>query len=78
MMTNDDHLLAFALKWRHWGGGSAGDILVEFGLTPTTYFQRLHDYLRSGAALTLPEHVAHQLDTLCINRKAQSGPRRDH
>src|SRR6476619_1183991 len=56
-MTDNDHLLAFALKWRHWGGGSAGDILVEFGLTPTMYFQRLRHYLHSGSAPSLPEHV---------------------
>ncbi|TJZ76054.1 DUF3263 domain-containing protein [Rhodococcus oryzae] len=77
-MTENDHLLAFALKWRHWGGGSAGDILVEFGITPTDYFQRLRDYLHSGAAPKLPEHVVHQLDTLCITRLAQSGLRHSH
>lgn len=77
-MTDNDHLLAFALKWRHWGGGSSADIFVEFGITPARYFQRLQAYLHNGASAYLPEHVVHQLDDLCATRLAQPGLRRDH
>ena len=34
-------ILDFARRWYHYGGGSAEDILVEFGITEHEYFHRL-------------------------------------
>lgn len=34
-------LLDFALRWYPYGGGTAEDILVEFGISEHEYFRRL-------------------------------------
>lgn len=36
-------MVAFALQWLPYGGGSAEDIMVEFGMAPREYFTRLGD-----------------------------------
>lgn len=68
----DQHIMAFALKWRHWGGGPAGDIFIEFGLTPVQYFRRLEAFLNAGAANHLPADIAQQLRTICRGRLTTS------
>ena len=67
---NSNYLLTFAKKWRHWGGGSAEDILVEFGLSPSEYFRQLQTLLdeRNGAAAHLPLAVHEQLKLICQDR----------
>lgn len=45
-MSDTAHLIAFARVWSHYGGGSAEDIFVEFGLTENEYFTRLDKVLR--------------------------------
>ncbi|TJZ76055.1 hypothetical protein FCG67_18755 [Rhodococcus oryzae] len=66
----DQQIMNFALKWRHWGGGSAGDIFIEFGLTPVEFFRRLEAFLNAGAANHLPTDVAQQLRNICRGRLA--------
>jgi hypothetical protein len=66
--NSDDDILAFALKWRHWGGGSAEDILVEFGLSPADYFQRLQTRVEDVATEPLPPEIVHQLTSICRTR----------
>ncbi|PBC53670.1 hypothetical protein CJ177_31960 [Rhodococcus sp. ACPA1] len=63
-------MLAFAQKWRHWGGGSREEILVEFGLSQGVYFQHLLSQLnqRIGIAAGLPAPVLHQLAQKCRSR----------
>ena len=39
------HILEFAYRWHRFGGGSAGDIFIEFGLTEQQYFGRLRRLL---------------------------------
>lgn len=46
-MDNARDLVAFASKWRHWGGGPAEDIFIEFGLTVPEYCRRLRTALNS-------------------------------
>ena len=62
----DDHreLLTFALKWRHWNGGPAEDIFVEFGITPTQFFRRLRRNLTNGL-YELPPQIVDQLEDIC-------------
>ncbi|KXF52495.1 hypothetical protein AXA44_47365 [Rhodococcus sp. SC4] len=63
-------MLNFAQKWRHWGGGSREEILVEFGLSQGVYFQHLLSQLnqRIGIAAGLPAPVLHQLAQKCRSR----------
>ncbi|WP_030173773.1 MULTISPECIES: hypothetical protein [Actinomycetes] len=64
-----DHarLVEFAEQWYPFGGGSAEDIFVEFGLTPETYFERLSDALDVGVPGLSPE-VHEALQRICDQR----------
>lgn len=48
MNPYDEELLEFARRWEPFGGPRAADILVEFGMTPRRFSERLKE-LRSGA-----------------------------
>lgn len=47
-------MLQFALRWYPYGGGSAEDIFVKFGLTEEVYFRRLSHALCSGGTAISP------------------------
>ncbi|QQZ19522.1 DUF3263 domain-containing protein [Rhodococcus opacus] len=47
MIDNAQAKVAFAKKWRFWGGAPDEDLFVEFGLTPTQYYSRLQQLLAS-------------------------------
>jgi hypothetical protein len=65
--TDQARLVEFALRWQPYGGGSAEDIFVEFGLTEKVYFERLSDVLYAGAAVLTPAaHAA--LRAICTSR----------
>jgi hypothetical protein len=44
-----ERMLDFARRWYPYGGGSAEDILVEFGIGERDYFKRLTDVLDAQA-----------------------------
>ncbi|MFC0450034.1 DUF3263 domain-containing protein [Rhodococcus jostii] len=74
MLDNTAAILAFATKWRHWGGGHTEDIFVEFGLTAPQYFERLHQLLRNRhkvAAHGVSPIVHDQLRAICESRLAR-------
>ena len=56
-MNRDADILAFATRWRHWGGGSRSDIFVEFGISPEEYFKHLARILDSVLARELALEV---------------------
>lgn len=64
-----DHarLVEFAEQWYPFGGGSAEDIFVEFGLTVDAFFERLSDALDVGAGGLSPE-VHEALQRICNQR----------
>ncbi|MGW4340671.1 DUF3263 domain-containing protein [Rhodococcus koreensis] len=39
--NEDAQILDYARRWLPYGGGTAGDLLIEFGLTPARYLNRL-------------------------------------
>ncbi|WP_179377882.1 hypothetical protein [Rhodococcus sp. ACS1] len=41
-------LVEFALRWLPFGGPSADDVLVEFGISMLTFAQRIEEILASG------------------------------
>lgn len=63
------HLVDFARRWYLYGGGSAEDIFVTFGLTEQDYFRRLDWVLRTHG-------VATGLDPATIDAIQQVGTRR--
>lgn len=67
-MNDDDRMLAFAVKWRHWNGGPPEDIFVEFGITTEPYFQRLRRILSDRQRNTLPRELTEQLREICDSR----------
>ena len=48
--TDARHMLDFAARWRHGGGGSAEDIFVLYGLSSQVFFERLQSLIRTGPA----------------------------
>ncbi|MGC0367130.1 hypothetical protein ABH922_005182 [Rhodococcus sp. 27YEA15] len=67
---NYNYMVTFAKKWRHWSGGSGEEILIEFGLSQSEFFRRLHKVLgeRTGSAADLPEPLREELKTICQQR----------
>lgn len=61
-MTDDDRvLLAFARRtWRHAGAQDAA-IREELGMTPTRYFQRLYELIRTPEALAADPVLVNRL-----------------
>ncbi|QYB00392.1 DUF3263 domain-containing protein (plasmid) [Rhodococcus sp. USK10] len=70
-MNRDADILAFAVKWRHWDGGSPSDIFVEFGIAPDEYFRRLARLLTSVNARKLAFDVREDLRRVCRARLPQ-------
>ncbi|KXX59930.1 DUF3263 domain-containing protein [Rhodococcus sp. ACS1] len=75
-MNRDADLLAFAVKWRHWGGGSRSDIFVEFGISPDQYFRRLARILDGVKARELAPDVREELRTICRARRPERAAQR--
>jgi hypothetical protein len=60
-------LVEFAQRWYPFGGGSAEDIFIEFGLPEAVYFQRLSDVLYAGEPGLSPDaHAA--IRRICNHR----------
>ena len=70
-MNRDAGILAFATRWRHWGGGTRSDIFVEFGISPEEYFRRLARILDSVMARELPLEVREDLWRICRDRRSE-------
>lgn len=49
----DAQILEFARRWLPFGGGEPIDLMVEFGLTPAGYMNRLRAALNGPASSTL-------------------------
>ena len=72
-LSDAQEALAFAMKWRHWGGGDDEDIFVQFGLNTCQYFLRVRKLLSTPAAAALsPDEKAH-LRQICFTRLHDGG-----
>jgi hypothetical protein len=71
-MTSETDLVDFAIKWRHWGGGTAEDIFLEFGLSSDQFFSRLATALtpdgRMCPDIDLAPDLLAQLRRICVVR----------
>ncbi|MET9202429.1 hypothetical protein [Gordonia sp. NPDC003585] len=64
-----DDMLRFALHWLPYGGGSAGDILVEFGISECEFFRRVLRVVReSEPPPACSVATWRQLGLLCVAR----------
>jgi hypothetical protein len=66
--TDARHMLDFAARWRHWGGGSAEDIFVLYGLSSQVFFARLQSLIRTGRAQHLDTVTVALLLGVCRRR----------
>jgi hypothetical protein len=66
--TDARYMLDFAARWRHWGGGSAEDIFVLYGLSSQVFFARLQSLIRTGRAQHLDAVTVALLLGICRRR----------
>ncbi|PBC54764.1 hypothetical protein [Rhodococcus sp. ACPA1] len=70
-----DDLINFALRWAPFGGPHDDDLLVEFGMTSRTYYNRLARALRVRPASEVGEDMHRTLLGLCYRQEPTSyGP----
>jgi hypothetical protein len=65
-----ERMLDFAHRWYPYGGGSADDILVEFGIGERDFFERLTDVLDTGQVEGHDQSVVAAIRQVCTNRLA--------
>jgi hypothetical protein len=63
-----DALIEYALRWAPFGGPHDDDLLVEFGMTSRTYYNRLARALRVRPSVEGGEDIHSALLDLCYQR----------
>jgi hypothetical protein len=58
-------MIEFIRRWHRFGGGSARDIFVEFGLAEHEFFHRTLELLQSGAFAGINEETAEYIRKVC-------------
>lgn len=70
-VIEDMRIIEFARRWLPYGGGTTGDLLVEFGMTPAGYVARLNNILAGPIANQLDPNFRDDLRrfvSLCTSR----------
>lgn len=63
-------MVAFAVRWAPFGGGSAEEIRVRFGISERVYFLRLRVVLNGPVPQGLDEIMWTRLQRICDQRLA--------
>ncbi|ORM33444.1 DUF3263 domain-containing protein [Williamsia sp. 1135] len=63
-------ILDFARRWYPYGGGTAEDILVEFGIAEREYFRRLSDILDGNEAADVDRSTFAAMKQVAADRLA--------
>ncbi|WP_083853121.1 DUF3263 domain-containing protein [Rhodococcus sp. DK17] len=63
MNPHDREILEFARRWAPFGGPRAADILVEFGMTPSRFAERLEELWRPRIRASAGGHVGRPLSS---------------
>lgn len=63
-------MIVFAVRWAPFGGGSAEDIWMRFGMSERVYFLRLRVVLRGAVPPGLDEMMWTRLRKVCNQRLA--------
>jgi hypothetical protein len=58
-------MIEFIRNWHRFGGGSARDIFVEFGLTEHEFFHRTLELFQSGPFTGINEETAEYIRKVC-------------
>lgn len=74
MTTEDQEFIDFATKWLPFGGGDEY-ILPQFGVTPYTFYLRLHTLLQSRPTLGLGLAAKRKLAEACAAKLSQRSRR---
>ncbi len=68
-------MVAFALRWAPFGGGSSEDVWLAFGISEHVYFARLQVVLRGGPPVGVDDVTWDRLRGVCTRRlAADAGP----
>ena len=70
----DMRIIEFARRWLPYGGGTTGDLLVEFGMTPDCYLARLDSILAGPRAEELDPTFRDDLRRFVSIRTSQPAP----
>ncbi|QSE86908.1 DUF3263 domain-containing protein [Rhodococcus koreensis] len=73
-IIEDTRIIEFARRWLPYGGGTTGDLLVEFGMTPACYLARLGKILDSPAGRQLDPQLRADLLTFVATRTPTQHP----
>ena len=74
MTTEEQELIDFATRWLPFGGGDEY-ILPQFGVTPYTFYLRLHTLLQSRPTIGLRPAAKRQLAEACAVKLSQRSRR---
>ncbi|MEY1677925.1 hypothetical protein AB4Z55_27535 [Gordonia sp. ABKF26] len=67
-----EDMIAFALRWAPFGGGSSEDIWVRFGIPERVFFHRLHRVLAAAPPPGLDDTAWQRLRRVCEHRLAST------
>lgn len=70
LTADEQSMIDYALLWIHWGGGSAEEIFLRFGLVSSEYFKQLENLLPKA---NLNSPVTRELTRICRTRRGASG-----
>ncbi|WHU47717.1 hypothetical protein QNM97_01475 [Gordonia sp. L191] len=66
---DQDEIVAFAVQWAPFGGGSSDEIFVTFGISELTYFERLRHILATYDSFAgIDEDTWRRLCQVCVHR----------
>ncbi|WP_016883737.1 MULTISPECIES: DUF3263 domain-containing protein [unclassified Rhodococcus (in: high G+C Gram-positive bacteria)] len=71
-VIEDAQVIEFARRWLPYGGGTTGDLLVEFGMTPACYVARLRKILAGPAGACLDPQLRADLGRFVAVRSARN------
>ena len=66
-------MLEFIRRWHRFGGGSARDIFVEFGLAEHEFFGRTLDLLQTGLFAEMTDETVEYIRKVCRWRVSIAG-----
>ncbi|OZC84014.1 hypothetical protein CH254_24365 [Rhodococcus sp. 06-412-2C] len=75
-LDSEDPLLTFTVAWEPYGGASAADVFVEFGLHMAEYRRRLVEQLTSPSAEQLEPALRERLLAYSTRPPAHTSRRR--
>ena len=67
------NMLEFIRRWHRFGGGSARDIFVEFGLAEHEFFSRTLELLQTGLFAETTDETVEYIRKVCRWRVSTAG-----